>query len=307
MPNGLQNLDLNLLSALVVLVEERSTTKAARRLNLAQSTVSGMLSKLRDVFEDELLVREGRDFVPTARALELVATAKPHLDALLAAIGEVVSFDPAVDGVTFRLGCTDAVGLSILQELTATLRAEAPHCKLVVRIGDYLTLPGMLLSGEAGVVLGYLRDDPHATAKQRVVRHAPWVVLRDNQSAPVATLEDFCSRSHALVTPLGDLDGFIDAKLAEMGHSRTVTTGLSSFALILGALPGSDLLTTVPDFVAEKLALWGGLTIEPCPVDLSPVTNSMAWSAAMDRDPAQKWFREKVAAAFLRSVPSNSQ
>ena len=266
-----------------------------------------MLAKLRNVFEDELLVREGRGFVATARAMELLATAKPHLEALLAAIGEVVSFDPSKDAATFRLGCTDAVGLFILQDLTAALRDEAPNCKLVVRIGDYLTLPGMLLSGEADLVVGYLREDPHATAKQRVLRHAPWVVLRDRQSSPVADLDAFCRRPHALVTPQGDLEGFIDTKLADLGRDRTVTVGLSSFALILGAVPKSDLVTTVPDFVASKLANWGDLTIEACPVDLAPVTNSMAWSAAMDRDPAQKWFRDTVADIFQRLVPSNSR
>ncbi len=46
-------LDLNLLHSLVVLVEERSTTAAAKRLGLAQSTVSGTLQKLRDAFGDE--------------------------------------------------------------------------------------------------------------------------------------------------------------------------------------------------------------------------------------------------------------
>ncbi|WP_230374264.1 LysR family transcriptional regulator [Pontivivens ytuae] len=135
MSHRLGRLDLNLISALVVLIEERSTTAAAKRLNLAQSTVSGILARLRDVFDDDLLVREGRGLVPTSRAEELLAAAKPHLDALAASLGEVQEFNPAEDIRIFRLGCTDAVAMAILPQLTETLRREAPHCGLTVRIG----------------------------------------------------------------------------------------------------------------------------------------------------------------------------
>ncbi len=305
MPQRLGHLDLNLVSALVVLIEERSTTAAAQRLNLAQSTVSGILAKLRDVFDDELLVREGRGLVPTARALELLAAAKPHLEALIAALGEVQPFDPATDARTFRLGCTDAVALAILHGLTATLRREAPNCDLTVRVGDYRSLPGMLLSGEATVALGYLREDPHASAKRRVLRHAPWVVLRDTLSPPVRGIDDFCARPQALVTPQGDLSGFVDDQLSQMGRERRVAVGLSSFALILGALPGTDMVTTVPDFVAGRLAQMGGLAIDPCPVAVPPVTNAMAWPASTDRDPAERWFRERLTKTFAAASPTD--
>ncbi len=56
----LRHADLNLLRALVVLIEERSTVRAGRRLFLSQSTVAGALGRLRDAFGDELLVRNGR-------------------------------------------------------------------------------------------------------------------------------------------------------------------------------------------------------------------------------------------------------
>lgn len=297
-------LDLNLVAALVVLIEERSTTAAARRLNLAQSTVSGILARLRDQFEDELLVREGRGLVPTRQAEALLAAAKPHLDGLVAAMGAATPFDPATGARAFRLGCTDAVALMLLPALTAALRRDAPGCDLAVRVGDYRTLPGMLLSGEATLAVGYLREDPHASAKRRVLRHAPWVVLRDRSSPPVRGIDDFCARPQALVTPQGDLSGFVDDQLRALGRRRRVVLGLSSFALILGALPGTDLVTTVPDFVAGRLAEMGGLAMDPCPVAVPPVTNAMAWAASTDRDPAERWFRDRVAAVFAAAAPS---
>ncbi|MEM9522963.1 MAG: LysR family transcriptional regulator [Pseudomonadota bacterium] len=295
---GLGRLDLNLISSLVVLIEERSTTRAARRLHLAQSTVSGILARLRNVFGDELLVRQGRGLVPTARAEDLLAAARPHLEALTAALGEVRVFDPGRDERVFRFGCTDAVAHAILPRLTETLRTEASGCDLVVRVGDYRTLPGMLVSGEVTTILGYLRENPPATAKMRVLRHSPWVVLRDTARPPVVGLEDFCTRPQALVSPLGDLHGFVDDQLRDLGRERRVMVGVSSFSLILATLPGTDLVSTVPDFVARALARLGGLAIDACPVAVPPVTNALAWPGATDRDPAERWFREKLLAAF---------
>ena len=291
-------LDLNLLNALVVLVEERSTVGAARRLGLAQSTVSGTLARLRDTFSDELLVRRGRGLEPTPRALELLAACKPHLDGLVAAMGEAMPFEPATDSRVFRLGCTDAVALAVLPALTSQLRTQAPFCDLSVRIGDYRALPSMLAKDEVSTALGYLRDDPPANAKTRVLRKSPWVVLRNAQQPPIDGLVDFCNRPHALVTPSGELEGFVDEQLFEQGVERRVFLGVSSFALLLASLPGTDLISTVPDFVGSALAKIGGFDIDPCPVKVPTVTNTLTWRAVADRDPAEQWFRSVLADVF---------
>lgn len=291
-------LDLNLLNALVALVEERSTVAAARRLGLAQSTVSGTLGRLRKTFSDELLVRKGRGLEPTPRALELMAACKPHLDGLAAAMGEVTPFDPSVDSRVFRLGCTDAVALAVLPFLTERLRTQSPNCDLSVRVGDYRALPGMLATGEVSTALAYLRDDPPANSKVRVLRNSPWVVLRDKSQPKIDGLNDFCGRPHALVTPAGDLEGFVDAQLAEKDVERRVVLGVSSFALLLTSLPGTDLISTVPDFVASALARIGDFEIDPCPVAVPPVTNTLAWRAVSDRDLAERWFRVTLTDVF---------
>lgn len=297
-PPGFEQIDLKLIAALIALIEECSTTRAARRLHLAQSTVSGTLARLREVFEDELLVRQGRGLVPTARALELLDAVRPHYEGLAMALGEVRSFDPATDTRVFRLGCTDSFAFAALPHLTRTLRSKAPHCDLSVRIGDYRTMPDMLSSGEATTVAGYLRQDATATAKTRLLRNAPWVVVRTADAAAIQGIDDFCARPQALVTPMGDLSGFVDDQLASIGKKRRIAMGLSSFALILATLPGTDLITTVPDFVAHALTRHADFAIDPCPFAVPTVRNTLTWSATAHRDPAEIWFREAVSTAF---------
>lgn len=297
-PPSIDHIDLKLIAALIALIEERSTAQAAQRLHLAQSTVCGTLARLRQIFDDELLVRQGRDLVPTARALELLDAVRPQYEGLSAALGEVRGFDPGEDARVFTLGCTDAFALAALPELTQTLRETAPNCDLSVRVGDYRSMPHMLASGEVSTVAGYLREDPTATAKTRLLRNAPWVVLRNGDAPAIEGIEDFCARPQALVTPMGDLSGFVDDQLHSIGKDRRIAIGLSSFALILATLPGTDLITTVPDFVAHALARHADFAIDPCPVAVPPVKNALTWSATAHRDPAEKWFRDAVTQAF---------
>lgn len=75
----LTQVDLNLLVALDALLTERSVTRAAERLSLSQPAVSGTLARLRSLFEDELLVRDGRAMRPTPFAESLEAPLREAL------------------------------------------------------------------------------------------------------------------------------------------------------------------------------------------------------------------------------------
>jgi LysR family transcriptional activator of mexEF-oprN operon len=298
----LRRLDLNLLPVFRALMEERSATRAGARLFLSQPAVSGALARLREFFGDELLVREGRSFTPTPRATELMAGLLPHLEGLAAAISGAAAFEPETARRVFRIGCTDAVALAILPRLRDDLARLAPRCDLVLRIGDYRTLPDLLAAGDISAAAGFLRDALPDAAKQRVLRHAPWVVVRDAATPAVADAADFAARRHALVTPLGDLEGFVDEALAQAGLSRRVSIGVTSFALLAAALPGSDLVATVPDFVAGWLASLAGLAVDRLPVEVPPVANYLAWRTTADRDPAEIWLRERIVASFAAAA-----
>ena len=50
----LKDVDLNLLVVFDVLLQERSVTRAAERLDLTPSAVSHALRRLRELFDDEL-------------------------------------------------------------------------------------------------------------------------------------------------------------------------------------------------------------------------------------------------------------
>ena len=65
---NLNRFDFNLLLALDTLLSERSVTRAADRLCVTQPALSGSLQRLRQHFDDPLLLRVGREMELTPKA-----------------------------------------------------------------------------------------------------------------------------------------------------------------------------------------------------------------------------------------------
>ena len=71
MKKPISSLDLNLLLCLQLLLQERSVTKAAKRMNVTPSAVSKSLAKLRDWFDDPLFVKTPLGLLPTPLTVSL--------------------------------------------------------------------------------------------------------------------------------------------------------------------------------------------------------------------------------------------
>ena len=99
--NDLRRLDLNLLVIFEALMFERNLTRVAARLFMGQPAVSAALGRLRDLFDDPLLLRNGRTMEPTARAMDILKELRPALDTISDAVSRVKEFDPSTACNTF--------------------------------------------------------------------------------------------------------------------------------------------------------------------------------------------------------------
>lgn len=128
----LGRLDMNLLVALEVLLEERNVSKAAQRLFISQSAMSKTLGRLRDLFDDPLFIRKASGMVPTPRAEQLAEYLPQVLEAVQAMI-RPVEFDPMTFDGEFELVVQGHIGLWIIPLLLAQLRDTAPSLRLSTR------------------------------------------------------------------------------------------------------------------------------------------------------------------------------
>ncbi|MBC9251826.1 LysR family transcriptional regulator [Pseudomonas alcaligenes] len=289
----LRRVDLNLLVVFEMMMLERNVSRAAERLFLGQPAVSAALNRLRSLYNDPLFVRNGRSMEPTPRALELEGVLRPALDTISAAIGQSNAFDPATSREVFRIGLSDDVELGLLPTLLRHLETVAPNVVLVVRRTHYLSISSQLASGEISLGICYTGELP-ANAKCKTLRRSRSVLLRGDQDEAPLSLEQYCARPHALVSFAGDLTGFIDDELAKLGRSRRVKLAVPQFHGLSALLPGSELVASVPDYAAPALTAGGALRSEPLPFEAPLYNLSLAWSAAQDNDPAQRWLRAQI-------------
>src|SRR6187402_2855078 len=90
----LSSIDLNLLVVLRALLRERHVTRAARDLGLSQSAASHALSRLRELYDDPLLVRSGRTLELTPRAVALLPMLERGLVELQGSLQAEAPFEP---------------------------------------------------------------------------------------------------------------------------------------------------------------------------------------------------------------------
>lgn len=126
----LARIDLNLLVALQVLIEEGNVSRAAERLFITQSAMSKTLGRLRELFDDPLFTRSSHGMVATPRALEI----QKKLNLVLHDVQGLVApkeFNPAHYHGEFKIAVPEYIGMVILPRLMEELQEQAPHIRIV--------------------------------------------------------------------------------------------------------------------------------------------------------------------------------
>ena len=122
--------DMNLLVTLDVLLAEGNVTRAAARLRLSPSAMSRALARLRQVTGDPLLVRAGRDLVPTPRALELRGQLGTLVQQAVSVLRPAAALDPRQLVRCFTLRASEGFAETFGPRLLAALADEAPGVRL---------------------------------------------------------------------------------------------------------------------------------------------------------------------------------
>ncbi|OUS11675.1 hypothetical protein A9Q89_08055 [Gammaproteobacteria bacterium 53_120_T64] len=127
----LSRVDLNLLVAMQVLLEERNVTRSAERMFVTQPAMSKTLLRLRTAFDDPLFTRSGRGLVPTPRALE-IQRQLPEILNNVSLVLEKQDFDPATRSTSIHLVAPEFMAVQAVPELTKLLQEESPGISLAV-------------------------------------------------------------------------------------------------------------------------------------------------------------------------------
>ena len=129
----LHRFDLNLLVTLDALLSERNVTRAGLRMNLSQSAMSGALGRLREFFQDELLVPMGRTMVLTPLAQDLMQPVRDVLLQVQSTIATKPRFDPATSTRHVSVAVSDYVTSVLMADFLRDLQCQAPSITFDLR------------------------------------------------------------------------------------------------------------------------------------------------------------------------------
>jgi DNA-binding transcriptional LysR family regulator len=289
------DIDFNLLIALEALLAEGSVAGAARRLRLSESAMSRTLARLRAATGDPILVRAGRDMVPTPRAEEL----RRQVSGLTQAVRSVLqpagaAFDPRSLDRIFTIRANESFAETFAARLVSAAAQAAPNVRLnftpkpdkdpaPLREG-LIDLDIGVLGGEAGPEL----------CVQALCRDRFLGVARDGHAlfdAPI-TVERYADFGHVVSSRHGRMQGPVDVALAAIGVTRRVAAVVQSFPAALAIVGRSDLLSAAPSsYLASVIEFRAGLRTFPLPVETEEITVSQMWHPRVDADPGHRWLR----------------
>lgn len=289
-----KRLDLNLLVTLEALLEEQNVTRTASRLNLSQPAISAQLSRLRDLFDDPLLIPAQRGMTPTAKALELLAPLRLALDQARTVVTQR-SFDPLKAELTVAIACTDYLQAAVVMPFVMALRKTAPGVRIAVRNLDGPQLEAQMARGE--VHLAIMR--PHTAPPGLRTRHLfdERYVLIGRPDHPRLrdgiTVEDFARLEHVIVSLSGgSFVTPVDNALAALGHRRNVVLSAASFLIVPEIVSQSDFVALVPERLVRHRAK--ELRLVDCPLPVEGFAVAMVWHEHSHGHNGQRWIREAL-------------
>lgn len=305
-----KGLDLNLLIALDVLIEERNVTRAADRMHVGQSAMSAALARLRQHFDDELLTVAGRRMMPTALAETI---RKPLREAILqieAVVGMEREFNPSVSSRRFNIEMSDYLVPVMLPSLMRQLSAAAPGVLLDVRPPSRDPSP-LLHKGELDLVITPgIYADPDYQTEPFVSNELALVGWRENpalqeqpslatvQSLPQAIMQFDRVRLATLLT---------EEQLELYAGQGRVALVAPNFSCIPPSLVGTNRIALLNRRLAIVAARNLPLAIWEVPIPMPTLHDVMMFHRLRLNDGGLTWLRAELrkAVAHIDGCPDD--
>lgn len=291
----MQSTDLNLMRVLDAVLSCGSVTAAAQRLHLSVPATSHALARLRVALGDPLLVRAGRQMVPTPRAQAL----REPLAQWLAQGQALLHADPAQAlGRTrrcFVVRAPEGIAIAFGAAWVMALRQEMPLVSLRF-VPESGSDDHALREGQIDLDLGHFTPQEPEVLTLHLLQQRPVALVRAGHplAAGRLTLRRYCDSLHVDVQRRGGTAAPVDRALAAQGQSRQVVLTVPQANVAALAAARSDLVATLAERMARAIAASLGLQVLPLAFEVEPEPLVMAWHPRHHEDPAHQRLRQQL-------------
>ena len=286
-------LDLNLLVALDVLLIEASISRAAVRLHMSQSAMSNALARLRDYFDDELLVQVGRRMELTPRAEVLKDTVRDVLLRIDSSVAAKPEFVPAKSDREFRIFVSDFTLATLIPHVLARAHAQGPDIRFSL-LPQVLEPTRSLDRAEVDLVV--MPSDYCTSAHPSEVlftERFQCVLWRDSRIAQgELTTQRFMAAGHVVtLPPATNATSLEDWRFKGHGLHRRIDVTSFSYASSAALVVGTERIATVHGRLAQQAARHLPIVVRDVPVEFAEMSQVMQWHRYRTRDPGIEWLR----------------
>jgi DNA-binding transcriptional LysR family regulator len=297
-PGGMRyhKLDLNLLTSLKALLAEKNVTRAGEAVHVTQSAMSGILARLRDYFDDPLIVQVGRKMELTPLAESLVEPVNDVLLRIDATIATRPEFNPLITRRHFSIVASDYSINVLLLDVLRRVHREAP---------------GMSVE---------FRSPSEAAAAELEDGEVDFIVNPENQTSPVQSGVILFEDSYTIVvdaanSEVGDSIGIdqyltlrhvafksgkfglpqLETWLANRyGDARSVEVIAQSFYLLARLVVGTARVATMHTRLARQVVATLPVRLVKPAFDIPHLVEVLQWHKYRDLDPGSMWLRDRI-------------
>lgn len=304
---NINRIDLNLLVYLDVLLRERNVTKAANQLGISQPAMSNGLRRLRQLFDDPLLVRTSAGMTPTERASELAPLVRDVLSDIEKAVQPKNDFDPSTSDRVFRIMASDYTESALIPPLLAELQEMAPGVSL-----DILTPSDVSFldveQGRVDMVINRFDSMPQSF-HQTTVWEDNYACLLSADNPILRSgfdLDSYLQAQHVWVSKTGmgvgvginpkdqQRLGWVDEALRKQGVKRRISVFTRHYQAAMLLAEQKNLVVTIPRKAAELQKHNSRVVVKDTPFEIPSFELKMAWSPLLQHNPAHQWMRRLV-------------
>ena len=294
---NLKETDLNLFIAFDVIYTEKNLTKAGQVLGITQPAVSNALSRLRELFGDDLFIRTSKGMIPTPVANQIIKDVRSALSLIQNTISETEKFDPSIAEMTFKISIGDSSEYRLLPLLIKELAEIAPRIKVETYLTPRKDAPRELASGTIDFSIDPpVHTDPHLRHEKIYEEDYVMIVRKDHPilSLKEITIEDYLKLSHIHISNRKTGLGHVDMALYRLGLSRDISLRAQHFLVAPYIVEQSDLaITTTKGFAVDRDLAWREL-----PFEIEPLILHLYWHEAKDSDPSTKWMKDLMLKTY---------
>ena len=294
---NLKETDLNLFIAFDVIYTEKNLTKAGQVLGITQPAVSNALSRLRELFGDDLFIRTSKGMIPTPVANQIIKDVRSALSLIQNTISETEKFDPSIAEMTFKISIGDSSEYRLLPLLIKELAEIAPKIKVETYLTPRKDAPRELASGTIDFSIDPpVHSDPHLRHEKIYEEDYVMIVRKDHPilNLKEITIEDYLKLSHIHISNRKTGLGHVDMALYRLGLSRDISLRAQHFLVAPYIVEQSDLaITTTKGFAVDRDLAWREL-----PFEIEPLVLHLYWHEAKDSDPSTKWMKDLMLKTY---------